>query len=385
MPVKTKLSSRRRSTPQKRGASRPDAAEPRVTNVAIIGAGAGGSALLTVLAPDPLVRIVGVAEINPRAPGLRLAKRYGIPVTRNFRDLLGSEEVDLIIDVTGSPEVERALHELDRVGVAVIRGTSAKFMWQLIEERVLANAEIKRHLKKFQELSKLYEKEAGSAITGERSRIACEIHDGLVQTLAGINLKLDLCRELIFSDPTHSFELLSDAKAQLKTAIDESRQVIFNLRPLYFESMELVPALKNYLKSYETQSHIRTELMWSGGESAMAPTTKIVLFRIVQEALSNVQKHAKADRTTISLAVAQGRIKGTIEDNGIGFDVEAMSQDPTKWQSFGLKGIHERARLIGGTARVESRKGHGTRVLVDVPISPEEERQRGADQGPDRR
>jgi two-component system sensor histidine kinase DegS len=385
MPVKTKLSSRRRSTPQKRAASRVGTAERRITNVAIIGAGAGGSALLTVLAPDPLVRIVGVAEINPRAPGLRLAKRYGIPVTRNFRDLLGSEEVDLIIDVTGSPEVERALHELDRVGVAVIRGTSAKFMWQLIEERVLANAEIKRHLKKFQELSKLYEKEAGSAITGERSRIACEIHDGLVQTLAGINLKLDLCRELIFSDPTHSFELLSDAKAQLKTAIDESRQVIFNLRPLYFESMELVPALRNYLTSYETQSHIRTELMWSGGESAMAPTTKIVLFRIVQEALSNVQKHAKADRITISLAVAQRRIKGTIEDNGIGFDVEAMSQDPTKWQSFGLKGIHERARLVGGTARVESRKGHGTRVLVDVPISPEEERQRGADQGPDRR
>jgi len=385
MPVKSKPSSRRPSTPQKRGASRPEAAEPRITNVAIIGAGAGGTALLTVLAPDPLVRIVGVAEIDPKAPGLRLAKRYGIPVTRNFRDLLSSEEVDLIIDVTGNATVESALRELDRAGVAVIRGTSAKFMWQLIEARVRANAEMTRHLKKFQELSKLYEKEAGSAITGERSRIACEIHDGLVQTLAGINLKLDLCRELIFSDPTHSFELLSDAKAQLKTAIEESRQVIFNLRPLYFESMEVVPALKNYLKSYETQSHIRTVLIWSGDESAMAPTTKIVLFRIAQEALSNVQKHAKAERATITLTVAEGRIKGTIEDNGIGFDVEAMSQDPTKWQSFGLKGIHERARLVGGTARVESRKGHGTRVLFDIPITPEEERQRGADQSPDRR
>jgi len=85
------------------------------------------------------------------------------------------------------------------------------------------------------------------------------------------------------------------------------------------------------------------------------------------------------------LAVVESRIKGAIEDNGIGFDVEAMSQDPTKWQSFGLKGIHERARLVGGTARVESRKGQGTRVLVDIPITPEEERRRGADQGPDRR
>ncbi|MEK9172513.1 MAG: histidine kinase, partial [Nitrospirota bacterium] len=265
-----------------------------MTNVAIIGAGKGGSALLSILAPDPLVRIVGVAEINPKAPGLRLAKRYGIPVSRNFRDLVSSEEVGLVIDVTGNPEVEEALFELDRVGVAIIRGTSAKFMWQLIEARVRANAEIKRQVKKFQDLSRLYEQEAGSAVTGERSRIACEIHDGLVQTLAGINLKLDLCRELIFSDPTRCFELLSDAKAQLKVAIEESRQVIFNLRPLYFESMDLVPALKTFLKSYETQSHIRTEFACSGDESALSPKAKIFLFRIVQEALSNVQKHARA-------------------------------------------------------------------------------------------
>src|SRR5438445_2381910 len=185
MPVKTKPSSSRRSTPLKHGSSRPEAAGHHVTNVAIIGAGSGGSALLTILAPDPLVRIVGVAEIDPKAPGLRLAKRYGIPVTRNFRDLLSSEEVDLIIDVTGNVGVENALLELDRVGVAVIRGTSAKFMWQLIEARVRAKAVTYSRLKKFQELSKLYEKEASSAITGERGRIACEIHDGLVQTLAG--------------------------------------------------------------------------------------------------------------------------------------------------------------------------------------------------------
>src|SRR2546425_11250421 len=101
-------------------------------------------------------------------------------------------------------------------------------MWQLIEARVRSNAETKRHLKKFQELSKLYEKEAGSAVTGERSRIACEIHDGVVQTLAGINLKLDLCRELIFSDPTRSFELLSNSKSQLKTAIEDRKSTRLN-------------------------------------------------------------------------------------------------------------------------------------------------------------
>ena len=333
--------------------------------------------MLTILAPDPLVRIVGVAEINPKAPGLRLARRYNIPVTRDFHELLCSEDVDLIIDVTGNWEVEEVLAEFDRVGVAVIGGASAKFMWQLVEARVQAIAETKRHLKKYQDLYRLYVKEAGSAITGERSRIACEIHDGLVQTLVGINFKLDLCRELIFSDPTRCHDLVSDAKSQLKTAIEESRQVIFNLRPLYFESMELVPALKNYLKSYETQSHIRTELDALGDESALSPKSKIFLFRIVQEALSNVQKHAKADCVRVSLAIADGRIKAVIEDNGIGFEVDDVSQDPTKWQSFGLKGIVERARLVGGTTRVESLKGVGTRVLVDIPILRDEAQQSG--------
>jgi two-component system sensor histidine kinase DegS len=368
MPVKAKPAPRRGPSKARRESTSPSVLLP-ATRVAIIGAGAGGSALLSILARDPLVRIVGVAEINPKAPGLRLARRYDIPIVRDYKDLLGSEEVDLIIDVTGNWEVEEALAEFDRVGVAVIGGTSAKFMWQLIEGHVRANAEIKRYLKKYQDLYKLYVKEAGAAVTEERSRIACEIHDGLIQTLAGINFKMELCRELIFSDPTRCHEFLSEAKTQLKAAIEESRQVIFNLRPLYYESMRLVPALSAYLKSYETESHVRTEFHPTGEETALTPKVKIFLFRIVQEALSNVHKHAKAQRVAVTLKLTDQHARATIEDNGIGFEVEAVSQDPTKWQSFGLKGFVERARLVGGTAKIESRKGHGTRVMVEIPIS----------------
>ena len=371
MPVRAK-SAARRAPSKARRAPGSRKLSPPVTRVAIIGAGAGGSALLSILARDPLVRIVGIAEINPKAPGLRLARRYGIPVVRDYKELLGSEEVDLIIDVTGDWEVEETLAEFDRVGLAVIGGTSAKFMWQLIETHVRANSEIKRYLKKYQDLYKLYVKEAGAAVTEERSRIACEIHDGLIQTLAGINFKMELSRELIFSDPTRCHELLSDAKTQLKAAIEESRQVIFNLRPLYSEAMQLVPALSAYLKSYETQSHVRTEFRASGEETALTPKVKIFVFRIVQEALSNVHKHAKAERVSVILTLTDHHVRATIEDNGIGFEVVAVSQDPTKWQSFGLKGFAERARLVGGTAKIESRKGHGTRVMVDIPLVTEE-------------
>lgn len=347
------------------------------THVAIIGAGRGGTALMEIFATDPLVQIVGVAEIDPRAPGLSLAKRLRIPITRDYRDLLDMERVDLIIDVTGNPDVERTLQEFHRMGVTVIGGASAKFMWQLIEARIRATAEIEKTLAKYQSLYRLYVKEAGAAVTEERTRIACEIHDGLVQSLAGVNFKLDLCQELLRKDPKACQATLRETKAQLKLAIQEARQVIFNLRPVHYDKMELIPALTNYLRSYETQYHIKTEFSLSGDENLLFPRTKIFLFRIVQEALSNVQKHAKAGRVQVRLDIGLDLLTVTISDDGIGFDMEAVARDPEKWDHFGIRGIVERARLVGGEARIESKKGRGTQVVVRVPLVKKEAARHG--------
>lgn len=338
------------------------------TRVAMIGAGRGGTALMEIFASDPLVKIVGVAEVSLHAPGIKLAKQLNIPVTQDYRELLEMEHLDLIIDVTGNPEVGRALLDFHRMGVTVIGGASAKFMWQLIEARIRATVEIERTLNKYQSLYRLYVKEAGAAVTEERTRIACEIHDGLVQNLAGVNFKLEHCQELIRKDPKACQEVLRETKNQLKMAIQEARQVIFNLRPLHYDLMELIPGITNYLKSYETQYHINAGLSVSGDETTLFPRTKIFLFRIVQEALSNVQKHAKADRVSVQIAIGRDTLTATITDNGIGFDVVAISRDPEKWAHFGLRGIVERAKLIGGEARIESKKGRGTRIVVEVPL-----------------
>lgn len=355
---------------------RPSAA---ATYVAIIGAGRGGTALMEIFARDPLVQIVGIAEVNPRAPGLALARRLKVPVTRDYRELLAMERVDLIIDVTGNAEVGQVLQDFHRMGVAVIGGASAKFMWQLIEARIRATAEIERTLNKYQSLYRLYVKEAGAAVTEERTRIACEIHDGLVQNLAGVNFKLDLCQELLRKNPKACQATLRETKAQLKLAIQEARQVIFNLRPLHYDRLDLIPALANYLKSYETQYHIKTEFSVSGNETTLFPRTKIFLFRIVQEALSNVQKHAKADRVAVQLTIDRDVLTTTITDSGIGFDVEAVARDPEKWDHFGLRGILERARLVGGEGLIESKKGHGTRVVIQVPLTTKEAELHGTD------
>lgn len=345
----------------------------------IIGAGRGGTALMEIFANDPLVEIVGVAEINPKAPGLNLAKRLNIPVTKDYRDLLELERMDLIIDVTGNPDVGQFLQDFHRMGVTVIGGASAKFMWELIEARIRATAEIEKTLNKYQSLYRLYVKETGAAVTEERTRIACEIHDGLVQSLAGVNFKLDLCQQLLRKDPQASLATLRESKAQLKLAIQEARQVIFNLRPLHYDKMELIPALTNYLKSYQTQYRISTAFRVSGDEQILFPRTKIFLFRIVQEALSNVQKHAKADRVSVELDIALEHLRVTIRDTGIGFDMDQVMRDPEKWDHFGIRGIIERARLVGGDGRIESKKGRGTTIVVDVPLVNKEAARNGKD------
>jgi two-component system, NarL family, sensor histidine kinase DegS len=348
--------------------ARQKAASAGATNVAIIGGGRGGTALMEIFANDPLVQIVGVAEVDPQAPGVHLAKRLRIPVTRDYQKLLAMERVDLIIDVSGNTDVWQFLQDFHRMGVTIIGGASAKFMWELIEARIRATAEIEKTLNKYQSLYRLYVKETGAAVTEERTRIACEIHDGLVQSLAGVNFKLDLCQQLLRKNPKASLATIKESKAQLKLAIQEARQVIFNLRPLHYDKMELIPALKNYLKSYETQSHIKAAFAVAGDEQILFPRTKIFLFRIIQEALSNVQKHANATRVSIQLEIALEMLRVTITDNGVGFDMGAVLRDPEKWDHFGIKGILERARLVGGEGHITSKKGRGTKIVVEVPL-----------------
>lgn len=345
---------------------------PGTTHVAIIGAGRGGTALMEIFATDPLVEIVAIAEVNPKAPGLGLAKRLKIPITRDYRMLLNLEQVDLIIDVSGNAEVWEFLQDFHRMGVTIIGGASAKFMWELIEARIRATAEIEKTLNKYQSLYRLYVKETGAAVTEERTRIACEIHDGLVQSLAGVNFKLELSQQLLRKDPKASLATLRESKEQLKLAIQEARQVIFNLRPLQYDKMELIPGLTNYLKSYQTQYRIKTDFKVTGDEQILFPRTKIFLFRIVQEALSNVVQHAKADRVSVRLEIDLDKLTVTITDNGVGFDMEQVLHNPEKWDHFGVRGIVERAKLVGGEATIQSKKGRGTTIVVGVPLGKKE-------------
>ncbi|HIN32732.1 MAG TPA: hypothetical protein EYM83_02145, partial [Nitrospirales bacterium] len=199
----------------------PKTAQPH-TNVAIIGCGKGGKALMEMFTGDVLVHIAGIAEVSPTALGLPLAKKLGIPVRKNFHTLLNSLDIDLVIDVSGDPTVEAALLNINRPDMAIIGGPNAKYMWQLIDAQIRAQQETEQQLNKYQRLARLHIKEAASAVSEERTRIACDIHDGLIQTLVGLNYKLDLCQTLAGQDSSQCLDVLAEIKTQLKSSIEEA-------------------------------------------------------------------------------------------------------------------------------------------------------------------
>lgn len=340
-----------------------------MTKVVIIGAGMGGTSLLEIFHNDPLVQIIGIADVDCNAPGIRLAKKFHIPVTKDFKRLLRSKEVNLVVDVTGNPSVETLLHSALPPGMAIIGGPSAKFMWQLIEERIQSKEKIEQHLLEYQSLYRLYVKEVELTIAEERTRIACDIHDGLIQTLVGLNYHIDYCTDQIEKKSEDALSAITKVKALLKDGIAEAREVVFNLRPIYLDRSGLCDALENHVKSYEKQYQIKTLLRTSGNEAKLPSEAKIFVFRIIQEALANVQKHAEASEVKVEVDIEKNALSASIIDNGIGFKKSALAAQAEKQSSFGLNAISERARLLGGKAKISSLLGRGTRVSIEIPLS----------------
>lgn len=344
-----------------------------MNRIAIIGAGRGGTALLEIFGHDPLVKILKIADENPKAPGIKLARELGIPTTTDFKKLLTIKNLDTLIDVTGSPEVEQELKKRSPHSAAIIGGLEAKFMWQLIEAKIKSKEELEKHLNEYQDLVRLYLRDARHAVMEERTRIALDLHDGLVQTLVGLNYKMDILEQASSPCPSNPGPGIREIRTQLKKVIEEARYVVFNLKPIYFEKMDLMPALRSYLKSYEKQSGIASGIKIIGEEVRIPPRAKVFLFRIVQESLSNVKRHSKAKKVHVEIRVKAKELQAVIRDDGVGFNLKKVKKDPQRWDSFGVRGIEERAKLLGGVASIESVPGKGTTVSVALPLGTDDE------------
>lgn len=205
----------------------------------------------------------------------------------------------------------------------------------------------------------------------ERRRVAREIHDGPAQTLANLALRIDVCQKLMDSDLQRARDEMEELKSQLRDSLQEVRRIIFDLRPLALDDLGLAPALRAYLDGVAARTGIQASLKVLGEERRLAPAAEVTLFRLVQEAVSNVWKHAHAATVTVKVEFLPSRVRAVVEDDGMGFDVEAALG--AGGEHFGLVGMRERVALLDGTLDISSQPGRGSRIAFAIPVKDREE------------
>lgn len=203
----------------------------------------------------------------------------------------------------------------------------------------------------------------------ERRRIARELHDETVQSLLAIERHIELYQSQD-QDPEHC-QQLDNLRRMVEQTLQGVRQINRDLRPLILEDLGLAPALQTLVREAQQGPGAVDEVEFeiSGEKVELQPEQELALYRITQEALTNVRKHARAAHVKVSLIFETGQVRLQIEDDGLGFQVPLAMTDFARRDSFGIMGIQERVLALGGTADIQSAPGEGTRVLVILPIS----------------
>ncbi len=215
---------------------------------------------------------------------------------------------------------------------------------------------------------RFYVQQITKAQEDERKRIARELHDDTAQALVDLSRRID---DLATSSEPLSETVigrLEEFQELIDSVLRDVRRFSRDLRPSVLDDLGLLPALEWLTLNLMQEDGIKTELKVYGTRRRLPPEAELALFRIVQEALSNIRKHSQASRVVTAVEFSEGRVKITVDDNGQGFELSGRTDDLAAMGKLGLIGMHERARLLDGTLTVHSKPGKGTTIAVDVPV-----------------
>lgn len=199
----------------------------------------------------------------------------------------------------------------------------------------------------------------------ERRRISRELHDGLGPSLASIGNNLRACQYMIRTDPERCEAQMEEIAKGLKGHIQDIRELIYNLRPLALDQLGLTGAIKQQVERFSQQSGTQASFE-TPGDVALAPITEVTVLRVVQECLTNIQKHAQATQVEVSLQVMDAGLELRIKDNGRGFDRRKVVSGAIQ-NGHGLLNMQERAELLGGSLSVQTSPGNGCHVILYIP------------------
>jgi signal transduction histidine kinase len=239
---------------------------------------------------------------------------------------------------------------------------------QEVQDLHLALAEMVERIQGYEAGMKDYLGAVTQGQEAERARVAQELHDGPVQNLIAMGQQAEIARRLVErGEIEHAQALLEETRrAEMETA-GELRRIIGALRPVYLEDLGFLPALEMLVRQTTERTSARVELEQAGESRRFAPEIELAAYRIAQEALNNAVQHAQAQHIVVRISYDAGGLTLSIVDDGAGFTLPSRPDDLTRADHFGLVGMQERATRLGGTLRVDTAPGTGTRVTVRLP------------------
>jgi len=224
-------------------------------------------------------------------------------------------------------------------------------------------------------LERKYLSQIIEAQESERRRISRELHDEVGQALTAIKFNLDMIDKGLPQEASALRGRLGEAKSLSNQTLMAMRQLSMDLRPTMLDDLGLIPTLRWYIQNFSSRLNIYSDFKAIGFEEKLPPQIETAFYRIVQEALNNISKHAEASQVEISLEQRDSTIYASIIDNGRGFDLDKVLHPESPGRGFGIIGMQERVSLLGGKIDIQSSPGCGTRIHIKVPYP------KGADEG----
>ena len=225
--------------------------------------------------------------------------------------------------------------------------------------------------RQMQEELRLLSRQLLSAQEEERRKISRELHDVIAQTLTGINLKLASLKSESVTNTSVLLKKITSTQRLVQESVEIVHRFARELRPTVLDDLGLIPALQSFMRSFMAETGVRVSLKASAMIEESSGAIRTALFRVTQEALTNVGRHASASEAEVCIRCFDGFIRMEIKDNGKGFEAE-KKMNPTTHNRLGLLGMRERVEMVGGTFSVESAPGTPTTVVVVIPFAPED-------------
>jgi two-component system, NarL family, sensor histidine kinase DegS len=219
--------------------------------------------------------------------------------------------------------------------------------------------------KRMQAKLRYYLEEITRAQEEERKRVARELHDDTAQLLGSLSRQLDNFIRESHSLTAQDVSLLQGLRSQVNLGVQDIHRFIQDLLPPILDVLGFVPAVRSLMNDLQKSDGITAELKVLGTEKRGSPEVELLLFRVVQEGLNNIIKHAQASQATVTIEFIEPRVRVTISDNGRGFELLRLYDTPRS-RKLGLTGMQERTQLMGGTFQVKSAPGKGTTLTVEA-------------------